>query len=122
MPYNQALAERVSKALADVADAQEKRMFGGVGYLVQGNMACGILGDDLIVRVGPQQHAQALSEPHTRPFDQRGRPMVGWATVQPGGWASDEDLRAWVGRGVAFALTLPPKEGAQKRVTARNRE
>ena len=84
-------------------------MFGGVGFMVQGNMACGVHGDGLIVRVGPEEYQRAVMEPHTRPFDLTGRPMKGWVVVVPEGYASDDDLRTWVQDGVDFALTLPAK-------------
>jgi TfoX/Sxy family transcriptional regulator of competence genes len=112
MPYNLALAERVWSLLADVPGVTEQRMFGGVGYLVNGNMLGGVLKDDLIVRVGAPEYAAMLALPHTSIFEGHGRPMSGWITVQPAGWASDEDLRAWVERGVEFALTLPVKGGS----------
>jgi hypothetical protein len=112
--YDEGLAERVGNALRENPTLRgvgvvEKRMFGGVGYMVQGNMACGVNGEDVIVRVGPDAYAAALAAPHTRPFDMTGRPMKGWVVVTPDGYARDEDLAAWVARGVAFALTLPPK-------------
>jgi TfoX/Sxy family transcriptional regulator of competence genes len=121
MAYDEALAKRVTRALEDSpalhgdGDPEaapvvvEKRMFGGVGYMFRGNMVCGVNGDTLIVRVGPAAYEAALAEPHTRPFDMTGRAMVGWVVVKPAGWARDEDLRAWVERGVTFALTLPAK-------------
>ncbi len=87
----------------------EKKMFGGVGFLLQGNMACGILNDDLIVRVGPEQYEEALAEAHARPFDITGRPMTGWVMVAPAGYAEDEDLDRWVQQGLAFAGSLPAK-------------
>ena len=72
-------------------------------------MACGVLNDDIIVRVGPENFADALDHPCTRPFDITGRPMRGWVMVSPEGHRADENLAAWVERGVAFALTLPAK-------------
>jgi hypothetical protein len=109
MAYDGALAARVRAVLGDRDDLVEKRMFGGVGYLVRGNMACGVHGDRVIARVGPEAYQEALDEPHTRPFDLTGRPMTGWVTVGPEGYATDAALAEWVMRGVAFALTLPAK-------------
>jgi hypothetical protein len=109
MAYDEALADRVRAALGERDDLVEKRMFGGVGYMVQGNMACGVHGDMVIVRVGPQAYEEALAEPHTHPFDLTGRPMKGWVTVGPEGYASDATLTQWVTRGLTFALTLPAK-------------
>ncbi|MBN1642234.1 MAG: TfoX/Sxy family protein [Anaerolineae bacterium] len=84
-------------------------MFGGIGYMVEGSMACGVIADTLIVRVGRAAYEDALAAPYTRPFDMTGRPMTGWVVVTPAGVARDEDLAAWVARGVAFVLTLPAR-------------
>jgi len=109
MAYNEALAARVRAVLGERDDLVEKRMFGGVGYLVRGNMACGVHGDMVIVRVGPEAYEQALAEPDTHPFDLTGRPMRGWVTVGSEGYASDAGLTEWITRGVTLALTLPAK-------------
>jgi TfoX/Sxy family transcriptional regulator of competence genes len=109
MAYDLKLAERIRRYLEREAKLEEKRMFGGVGYLVNGNMACGIHGDDLIVRVGPEKYQAALARPHTRPFDMTGRPMAGWIMVAPQGCARDGELNDWIAQGVALALSLPPK-------------
>jgi len=109
MAYNEALVERVRYALRGAPELVEKKMFGGVGFMVQGNMACGVHEDGLIVRVGPEAYQRAVMEPNTRPFDLTGRPMQGWVVVVPEGYASDDDLRAWVQDGLDFALTLPAK-------------
>jgi TfoX/Sxy family transcriptional regulator of competence genes len=84
-------------------------MFGGIGYMVQGNMACGIQKGKLIVRVGRDAYQDALRRPHSTLFDMTGREMKGWVVVLPDGYEADEDLAAWVEQGVAFALTLPAK-------------
>jgi TfoX/Sxy family transcriptional regulator of competence genes len=84
-------------------------MFGGVGFMVQGNMACGIHKDKLIVRVGPERYQQALAAPNTVPFDMTGRAMKGWVMVEPAGCESADDLQEWVEQGVSLALSLPPK-------------
>jgi TfoX/Sxy family transcriptional regulator of competence genes len=89
----------------------EKEMFGGIAFLLGGNMAVGVHGDDLIVRVEPSQTATLLREPGAKPFDlsgSRGAP-AGWLLVAPSGYKSDAALRTWVGRGVAFASSLPKK-------------
>lgn len=109
MAYDEGLAQRIRDTLGDMPGLVEKKMFGGVGYLLGGNMACGVNQDALIVRVGPEAYEDALGEPHTRVFDLTGRPMKGWITVAPAGYASDTDLAGWVGRGVRFAASLPPK-------------
>ena len=108
MAYNLKLAERIRSEL-EGAIFIEKKMFGGTGFLVHGNMACGVLNDDLIVRVDPQEHAALLRKPHTRPFDMSGRPMKGWLVVDADGWKTDAQLSKWIKQGVEFALTLPPK-------------
>ncbi len=109
MAYNMDLARRIREELLGVSQVDEKKMFGGVGFMVQGNLACGVNKDDLIVRVGPKNHARALAQPHTRPFDLTGKPMAGWVSVERDGYASDEDLRDWVRQGVEFARSLPAK-------------
>jgi TfoX/Sxy family transcriptional regulator of competence genes len=109
MAYDQQLAQRIWEELRPLPNVVEKKMFGGVCFLVDGNMACGVIKNDLIVRVGAARHAQSLAQPHTRIFDFSGRPMNGWVMVAPGGCSSDQDLQTWVRQGVAFAKSLPPK-------------
>lgn len=84
-------------------------MFGGVAFLLNGNMCCGVHGDDVIVRVDPESAEDALRAPHVRIFDLTGRPMKGWLLVGSDAVASDEQLRSWVGLGVDFAGSLPAK-------------
>ncbi len=110
MAYNQKLAERTRLIMAQTPGLEEKMMFGGVGFLIGGNMACGVSGDDLVVRVGPQDYSQALARPHVKVFAFTGRPMQGWVLVEPAGVASGTDLQAWVEQGTAFATSLPPKK------------
>ena len=81
----------------------------GLAFLLRGNMCVGIVGSDLMVRVGPEAHDDALRRPHARPMDFTGRPMKGFVYVAAAGYESDADLRDWVARGVAFASSLPPK-------------
>ena len=107
--YDEGLAERLSLLLRDEPRLVEKKMFGGFGLMIRGNIACGVIGDSLIVRVGPDAYGEAVRQPHARPFDFTGRPMKGWVFVDPDGFADDEDLAAWVARGVAFAKSLPAK-------------
>ena len=92
MAYDTGLAERMRAELGRLPDLVEKKMFGGVGFLVRGNMACRVHGDDLIVRVGPKNYEQALTRPHTWPFDMTGRPMAGWIVLAPQGCKADGDL------------------------------
>ena len=84
-------------------------MFGGVAFMVDGNMAVGVAGDELMVRVGKDAHEQAVALPGARIFDLSAKPMRGWVVVGQEGIASDADLDAWIERGVAFAETLPSK-------------
>jgi TfoX/Sxy family transcriptional regulator of competence genes len=109
MAYDEKLSARMAEILESEPNLTEKKMFWGVGYLLNGNMACGVHKEYLIVRVGPDAYQDALDQPHTQVFDMTGRPMTGWVMVTPAGCESDEDLKAWVARGVQFALTLPPK-------------
>jgi hypothetical protein len=107
--HDEALEQRIGEALAEQPGLVAKRMFGGVGFMLQGNMACGVHKEMLIVRVGPERYEAALGRPHTRVFDMTGRPMRGWVMVEPDGVGSDAELTAWVQQGVEFALSLPPK-------------
>ena len=109
MVYDKVLVRRVREVLDVEPDLVEKKMFGGVGFLLKGNMACGVNKEDLIVRVGPERYEEALADSHTRPFDMTGRPMRGWVVVTGEGYDSQEDLARWVKEGADFALTLPPK-------------
>jgi len=109
MAYDEGLAQRVSNILVEQPDLEEKKMFGGIGYLINGNMACGVIEKDLIVRVGPDGYDDILSLPHTRPFDFTGRPMNGWVMVNHDGHENEESLKTWVQRGVDFSLSLPAK-------------
>lgn len=109
MTYDQGLAQRMREELEQIVNLSEKEMFGGIGFMVNGNMACGVNKDEMIVRVGPEKHAQALERPHTRVFDFTGRPMKGWVMVKVQGYESDDDLKYWVEQGVEFAQSLPAK-------------
>ena len=109
MAYDEGLATRVREILGDRPGLAEKQMFGGLAFLVQGNMACGMRGEDLIVRLAADAAESVQGEPGVRPFDLTGRPMKGWLQVAPDGHATDDDLRRWVDRGVAYAASLPPK-------------
>jgi TfoX/Sxy family transcriptional regulator of competence genes len=109
MAYDEELAARIEATLIGQPGLVKKKMFGGVAFLVFGNMACGVHKDMLMVRVGPGGYDQAMQEPYTRQFDMTGKPMKGWLTVDPEGIASQADLERWVNTGLEFALTLPPK-------------
>jgi TfoX/Sxy family transcriptional regulator of competence genes len=109
MAFDEALAERVRDALAPRGDLSERKMFGGIAFMVGGNMAVGVIGDDLMVRLDPDDAARALAEPHARPMDFTGKPMKGMVFVDSGGTATDDDLASWVDAGAGFAASLPPK-------------
>ena len=109
MAYSEDTAQRVRGLLAGEPGLSERKMFGGLCFMVSGNMACGVLNDDLVVRVGAKGHEDAVSQPHARPMDLTGRPMKGMVYVGPGGLESPEELKGWVERGLRFARSLPPK-------------
>ena len=109
MAYNQALADEIRARIGDHPGLTERQMFGGIAFMLNGNMAVGVSGDELMVRVGKDAHDEAMTLPGTRLFDMSARPMRGWILVAPEGIASDADLGAWIDRGVAWAETLPPK-------------
>jgi TfoX/Sxy family transcriptional regulator of competence genes len=109
MAYDGGLAQRIRELLGDMPGVEAKKMFGGVGFMLNGNMACGVNRDDLIIRVGRDRYEEALAHPHSRPFDMTGRPMRGWVVVTPGGYESDADLKDWIEQGIGFARTLPQK-------------
>jgi hypothetical protein len=108
--YDEDLAQRLRELLASRLDVTERKMFGGIGFMVSGNMCVGVQGEDLIARVGEERFDAGLAEPHARVFDFSGRPSKGFLYVAPGGTADEGDLRAWVDRALAFVNTLPPKE------------
>lgn len=117
MTYSEEQAERVRRELGARSGLAEKEMFGGIAFLIGGNMAVGVHGEDLIVRVNPAQTESLLREPGAKPFDLSGSrgPPAGWLLVAPSGYRSDAGLRLWVGRGVAYASSLPKKKAKAKR-------
>lgn len=109
MAYDEALADRVRDALAPRAEVSERKMFGGIAFMVGGNMAVGVLGEELMVRLDPADAEQALAEADTRPMDFTGKPMKGMLFVEPTGTESDDALAGWVDAGADHAASLPPK-------------
>ena len=109
MAYSEAAAQRLRAELGTLPGLTEKKMFGGICFLLGGNMVCGVLGDDLIMRVGAAQYATSLAEPGARVFDFSGKPMTGWVMVSPVGYTSRVDLARWVKLAVAYTGSLPPK-------------
>jgi hypothetical protein len=110
MAYDEDLANRVREQLAAESGVTEKAMFGGLAFLLGGNMAVGVSGaGGLMVRVGADGTEEALAQPHARPFEMSGRPVKGWVRVATEGVEGDDELAAWVRRGTAFARSLPAK-------------
>ncbi|HKH22993.1 MAG TPA: TfoX/Sxy family protein [Solirubrobacterales bacterium] len=109
MAYDEAFADRVRDLLTARSDVSERKMFGGIAFMVGGNMACGVLGEDLIVRLGDEEGEKAVAEDGVRPFDFTGRPMKGIVYVSPERTESDEGLTEWVETGADYAASLPPK-------------
>lgn len=109
MPYDDGLAHRIRTILQKRVEVDEREMFGGVGYMLNGNLVCGVQGDALIARVGPDAYETALEKPHAREMDFTGTPMRGFVFVDPAGTASKEALEAWVDRCLDFVNTLPEK-------------
>jgi len=109
MAFDDALAGRVRRALVGTPGLRERKMFGGLCFLVNGHMCAGLVGSTLMIRVGAEGHDAALAQPHVRPMDFTGRPMTGMVFVDPPAIATDEGLAGWVTRGAAYAGTLPPK-------------
>ncbi len=109
MAYDEGLEQRIDSILDQQPGLEAKKMFGGIGYLIDGNMACGIHKNRLVVRLGPDLYASASNRPDVVEFDITGRPMKGWIMVMPDGIAEDEELNQWIKKGINFAATLPPK-------------
>ena len=109
MPYDEKLVERVRGVLMGKRNVKERKMFGGLTFMLQCNMCCGVEGERLMVRVGPKKYDEALAQEHAELMNFTGRPMKGMVFVGSEGLASDKDLEDWVQRGVDFALSLPAK-------------
>lgn len=109
MTFNELTASQIRSAMQSTPGLSERHMFGGVAFMLAGNMCCGVIEDNLVVRVGPGAYDDALREPHARPMDFTGRPLRGFVYVDRDGFASDVLLKQWIERGVTFVRTLPPK-------------
>lgn len=115
MAYDEELADRLREAYAGRLPPQqmsERKMFGGICFMVGGHMSCGVVDSTLMARVGPDGYAEALQQPHAREMDFTGRPLRGMVYVDPQGLAEEQPLEAWVERSLAFVSSLPPKPGA----------
>jgi TfoX/Sxy family transcriptional regulator of competence genes len=109
MTYDTATAERIRRVLAGRADVTEKKMVGGLSFLVSGNMCCGATGSALMIRVGADARDQVLAEPGVRPMQFAGRALSGFVCVDPPGFAADDALARWIQRALDFTATLPPR-------------
>lgn len=109
MAFCEKLAERIRDVVSDSSGIKEMKMFGGVGFLLNGNMLVGVWNDSLIVRLGAEQAETILNEPFVKVFDITGRPMKGWLLVAPEGIEQDEQLRDWISRATEFVKSLPAK-------------
>lgn len=109
MAFDELLAARIRTILQDDPGLDEKKMFGGIAFLINGNMACGVHTDNLIVRLDPEDFAENLLKPGASVFDMTGKPMKGWVLVAPEALEDDAGLEQWVRQGVEFAQSLPPK-------------
>jgi len=109
MAFSESLADRIRHVLSRRRDIVEKKMFGGVGFLLSGNICVGVWKTSLIVRLGPEQYDEALTQPHVREFDITGRAMRGWVLVEADGIDDDHVLRAWIDRSLKFVASLPAK-------------
>ena len=109
MAYDERLTERVLDILGAEQSLVQKQMFGGGAVMLQGNLACGVIRSDLIIRVPKDEYEAALTRPHVREMDFTGRPMRGWVVVGPEATDDDRSLQDWVATGAAYALSLPPK-------------
>lgn len=109
MAYDARLAERVKTLIEKRPGFSEKKMFGGIAFMIRGNMCCGVVRNDLMIRLTPEQVVDGLQQPHTRPMDFSGKPMKSMLYVGPAGVDAEDDLEKWVRAAVRFVLTLPPK-------------
>jgi TfoX N-terminal domain len=116
MAYSERLADRIRKLLPRHASAAEIKMMGGLCFTLGGHMCCGVIKDDLVVRVGAERHREVLSKPHVRPMDFTGRPLKGFVFVSPAGHRNERSLKTWVGRATDFVESLPPKTGKRARL------
>ena len=109
MAFDESLAARIRRQLARRKNVEEKKMFGGVGFLLHGNMLVGVWKDSLVVRLGEKEGEEALKEPHVKEFDITGRPMKGWVLIGLEGVKDDDQLSGWIQRAVKFVGKLPAK-------------
>jgi TfoX/Sxy family transcriptional regulator of competence genes len=109
MAYDEALGADIRARIGSHPGLTEREMFGGIAFMVNGNMAVGVSGSALMVRVGKDAHDEAVARPGARIFDLSARPMRGWVVVSPEGFSTEADLDSWIEQGIAYAESLPPK-------------
>ena len=109
MAYDETLAARIRQSLTRHKNVENKKMFGGIGFLLNGNLLVGVWKNSLIARVGSDEYEHAVLEPHVREFDITGKPMKGWVLVEPQGVVDDEHLNEWIQRALKFVGKLPAK-------------
>jgi TfoX/Sxy family transcriptional regulator of competence genes len=115
MAYDEDLASRVRLILTGRCEFSERKMFGGLAFMIEGHMGCGVVGGDLMLRVGPDGYQDALARPHARPMDFTGRPLTGMVYVDPAGFRTEKALAGWVGRALTFIQTLPARDPKKAR-------
>ncbi|MCA8983516.1 MAG: TfoX/Sxy family protein [Planctomycetaceae bacterium] len=109
MAYSLALADRIRQLVSRHNGVVEKKMFGGIGFLLNGNMCVGVWQESLIARIGPARYTHALQQPYVREFDITGRAMTGWVMIAPEGLENNDQLQRWISRSMQFTGTLPAK-------------
>ncbi|MCB0527111.1 MAG: TfoX/Sxy family protein [Saprospiraceae bacterium] len=114
MAYNELLADRIRVALAAHSDLEEKKMFGGLAFMYKGKMACGIVKDELMVRVVASRYESSLEKPHCREMDFTGKALKGFLYIAPEGFETDKQLAEWVGLGIEFVDQAPEKKSKKK--------
>ena len=115
VPLNEELVDLVRQTIGPRQDIAEKRMFGGVAFLLEGKMSCGVVGEDLMLRISPEDFEAGLGEAHTRPMDFTGRPMRGFLYLARACWQDRKNRKRWIDGGIAYAASLPPKKPRKAR-------
>lgn len=114
MAYNLNLAQRIREIVYGQKDASERKMFGGICFMIGGNMVCGVVGDELMARINPEKHASALEKAHVKPMEFTGRSMKGYLFIEPEGIKTKRELAYWVNQGVRIAQSIPAKGSKSK--------
>jgi TfoX/Sxy family transcriptional regulator of competence genes len=120
MAYDEKLADRIRGMLAGRRGLNEREMFGGIGFTIDGKMVAGVHGKELITRVPSEEHDKAVKETGARTFDITGRPMTGWLLVGPAGTSNGPPLKKWVERSVSYVATLPAKKPMKKKTSKKS--